>query len=156
MSRIEPNSIRARHRDLGVEVADIVNPEDEMRIVVPGERAKTLLSRLAAEEESAARRFVDLTVIDRGADAGSARFEVVYRLHSTAHQTALRVHALLGESDASIESVTSIWPGAAWPEREAFELFGIHFKGHPDLRALLLDSGFDGAPLRKSSPAGAS
>ncbi|MGB0622075.1 MAG: NADH-quinone oxidoreductase subunit C [Myxococcota bacterium] len=151
MSRVDPNSIRARHRDLGVEVADAVTPIGELWIRVPGAQAKALLARLAAEDETAARRWVDLTVIDRGPGRGESRFEVVYRLHSALHQTGLRVHAIVAEADPSIASVTSIWPGAAWPEREAFDLFGIHFKGHPDLRRLLLEPGFDGAPLRKDS-----
>lgn len=157
MSRIEANSVRARHRDLEVEVTESANPDDELRIAVPGRHAKALLARLISEEETAARRWVDLTVIDRGPEGGGdARFEVVYRLHSTTHQAAFRVHATVSAADSSIESATVFWPGATWPEREAFDLFGIHFKGHPDLRRLLLEPGFEGAPLRREGvPAGA-
>lgn len=151
MSRVEPNSIRARYRDLEVEVAEPATPGDELRIAVPGIHAKTLLARLASEGETAARRLVDLTVIDRGPGAEDVRFEVVYRLHSSSHQAAFRVHATVSAADPSIESATALWPGAAWPEREAFDLFGIHFKGHPDLRRLLLEPGFEGAPLRRGA-----
>jgi len=151
VSRVEPNSIRARHRDLEVEVAEPARPDDELRIAVPGPHAKALLTRLVSEEETAARRLVDLTVIDRGPGREDGRFEVVYRLHSSTHQAAFRIHAILSAADPSIESATALWPGAAWPEREAFDLFGIHFKGHPDLRRLLLEPGFDGAPLRRDA-----
>ncbi len=151
MSRVEPNSVRARHRDLEVEVAEPARPGAELRITVPGVHARTLLSRLVSEEETAARRLVDLTVIDRGPGREDVRFEVVYRLHSSSRQAAFRVHATLPAADPSIESATALWPGAAWPEREAFDLFGVHFKGHPDLRRLLLEPGFEGAPLRKEA-----
>ena len=155
MSRIDPNAIRLRYRDLGVEVAEPADPDEELRIAVPGPGAKTLLSRLASEAETGARRLVDLTVIDRGAELADDRFEVVYRLHSATHQATFRIHAKVAAAEASIESVTSLWPGAAWPEREAFDLFGIHFKGHPDLRRLLLEPGFEGAPLRRDpAPSG--
>jgi len=150
--RIEPNTIRARHRDLDVEVTPAARPEDELRIEVPGVHARRLLERLVAEDETAARRLADLTVIDRGPEAPRARrFEIVYRLHSSARQAALRVHALVDADDATIETVTGVWPAAGWLEREAFDLFGIHFKGHPDLRRLLLDPAFKGAPLRKGA-----
>ena len=152
MSRIDPNSIRARHRDLEVEVIESPGPGGELRITVPGAHAKTLLARLVDEGETAAKRLVDLTVIDRGAGQGERRFEVVYRLHSASRDAAVRVHAVVAEADPSIESVLPLWPGAAWPEREAFDLFGLHFKGHPELRRLLLEPAFEGAPLRKGEP----
>lgn len=156
LRRIEPNTIRARHRDLGVELAPAGGPDDELRIGVPGAKARVLLERLANEEETAARRLVDLTVIDRGpASAPELRFEVVYRLYSASRAAALRVHARVDGRDPTIESVTGIWPAADWLEREAFDLFGLHFKGHPDLRRLFLDPSFEGAPLRKDAPSGA-
>lgn len=151
MSRIDPNSIRSRHRDLEVALAEGASPDDELRITVAGAHAKTLLSRLSSEDGTAARRLVDLTVIDRGpASATAARFEVVYRLFSAAHQASLRVHALVADDPPAIESVTALWPAAGWLEREAWDLFGVQFRGHPDLRRILLDAGFEGAPLRKN------
>jgi NADH:ubiquinone oxidoreductase subunit C len=155
LSTLDPNSLRARHRDLGVEVSEPTG--SEMRISVCATQARVLLARLRDEEESAMRRLVDLTAIDRG-DA-SARFEVVYRLHSIERDASLRVHARIeAETDAPEEgapvadSVASLWPAANWLEREVFDLFGIRFKGHPDLRRVLLDEAFQGAPLRKDHP----
>jgi NADH-quinone oxidoreductase subunit C len=78
-------------------------------------------------------------------------YAVVYHLYSFARKTRLRVKAWLG-GDATIATVTGIWPGAEWHEREAFDLVGIRFEGHPDLRRILMPDGFDGHPLRKDFP----
>ena len=158
MSRLNTEALRTRHADLEVEVASSPAASSEIRIGVPAYHARELLTRLRDDEESAARRLVDLTVIDRS-PARSPRFEVVYRLYSSEFQAALRVHARLGSKEGSdgpaetADSVVSIWPSAGWLEREAFDLFGIDFRGHPDLRRLLLDSDFEGAPLRKPNAA---
>lgn len=146
MSGLDPVMLRARHRDLSIEVAE--SSGSEMRVSVPASHARALLSRLRDEPESSMTRLVDLTAIDRGAD--QARLEVVYRLQSIELETSLRVHATLDGTE--IDSVTSIWPAANWLEREVFDLFGIRFKGHPDLRRILLEEAFEGAPLRKGHP----
>lgn len=77
-------------------------------------------------------------------------FEVVYNLYSTSRNERVRLKA--GAGDAGIESVTSVWPSANWMEREAFDLFGVTFAGHPDLRRILLPKDWDGYPLRKDYP----
>ena len=80
------------------------------------------------------------------------RFGVAYQLLSIVHNVRLRVKALLGEDPPRIASVTEIWPVADWYEREAFDLYGILFEGHPDLRRILTDYGFIGHPFRKDFP----
>lgn len=80
------------------------------------------------------------------------RFAVVYHLLSVTHNHRLRVKAFVPDNDPLIDSVTNIWASANWFEREAFDLFGILFKGHPDLRRLLTDYGFIGHPFRKDFP----
>jgi len=80
------------------------------------------------------------------------RFGVVYQLLSVSLNQRLRVKALLPESAPLIASVVDIWPVADWYEREAFDLFGILFEGHPDLRRILTDYGFIGHPFRKDFP----
>ncbi|MGI9316294.1 MAG: NADH-quinone oxidoreductase subunit C, partial [bacterium] len=91
-----------------------------------------------------------------GAEGGESwqgeRFAVVYHLISYANNIRIRVRAQLSESDPSIESVIAVWPAADWFERETFDLFGIIFHGHPDLRRLLTDYGFIGHPFRKDFP----
>lgn len=82
-----------------------------------------------------------------------ARFAVVYHLLSVAHNMRLRVRVFAENGSLPIlESVTDIWPCANWYEREAFDLYGIVFTGHPDLRRLLTDYGFVGNPFRKDFP----
>ena len=77
-------------------------------------------------------------------------FEVVYRLTSTVHNTTLCVKTRLpGREDLSVASVTGLWQGADFQEREVFDLLGISFEGHPNLRRIFLWEGYDGHPLRK-------
>lgn len=79
------------------------------------------------------------------------RFDVVYHLLSMHNNTRIRVKARVGEDD-TIPTVTGIYPCADWFEREAFDMYGIVFSGHPDLRRILTDYGFEGYPLRKDFP----
>ena len=82
-----------------------------------------------------------------------ARFAVAYQLLSITHNQRLRIRARCEDlEDPIIDSVVDIWPGANWFEREAFDLFGILFTGHPDLRRILTDYGFIGHPFRKDFP----
>ncbi len=82
---------------------------------------------------------------------GDARFEVVYNLLSIEHNRRLRLKVLLSEREM-VSSVVEVWPTANWFEREAFEMYGIIFNYHPDLRRLLTDYGFEGHPMRKDFP----
>lgn len=79
------------------------------------------------------------------------RFEVVYHLLSMTRNLRVRVKLSAGE-DVPVPSACAVWPGADWFEREAFDMYGILFEGHPDLRRLLTDYGFTGYPLRKDFP----
>ena len=79
------------------------------------------------------------------------RFDVVYHLLSLTKNMRIRVKAQLGEGE-SIPSVVGVYPAAGWFEREAFDMYGIAFDGHPDLRRILTDYGFSGYPLRKDFP----
>ena len=87
-----------------------------------------------------------------GDGAGRARFAVVYHLLSTVHNRRVRVRCALDDDLPMIASVLDIWPAANWFEREAFDMFGIVFDGHPDLRRILTDYGFIGHPFRKDFP----
>ena len=81
-----------------------------------------------------------------------SRFAVVYQLLSIQHNRRLRVRAIISDEPPRIESVVDVWASADWYEREAFDLYGIMFEGHPDLRRLLTDYGFIGHPFRKDFP----
>ena len=80
------------------------------------------------------------------------RFEVVYLLHSLEKHVRLRLKCRVAESECEIDSVTGVWRGANWYEREVFDMFGIRFRNHPDLRRILMPSDWEGHPLRKDYP----
>ena len=80
------------------------------------------------------------------------RFEIVYHLLSLYAKHRLRIKVPLSEKNLSIESMSSIWKNANWLEREVYDMFGVRFYGHPDLRRLFMYDGFEGFPLRKDYP----
>jgi NADH-quinone oxidoreductase subunit C len=94
---------------------------------------------------------VDLCGADRGPE-DDPRFEVNYHLFSTTHHKRLRLKVLLSEDDPKVQTVVSVWKTANWHERETFDMLGVIFEGHPDLRRILLPSDFDGHALRKDYP----
>ena len=99
------------------------------------------------------RNFVRLstvTAVDRY--PAEPRFEVVYHLHSIERNERVRLKCRLGGAQPEIDSVTSVWRSADWYEREVFDLFGIRFAGHPDLRRIMLPDEWEGHPLRKDYP----
>jgi NADH-quinone oxidoreductase subunit C len=83
---------------------------------------------------------------------GKGRYAVAYQLLSVKHNNRLRVKVYLDSEDPRVDSMISIWSGVDWFEREAFDMYGILFDGHPDLRRILTDYGFIGHPLRKDFP----
>ncbi len=83
---------------------------------------------------------------------GRSRFAVVYHFYSMHHKHRLRLVVPVEETDAVVDSLTSLWPGADWLEREVWDMFGIDFRGHPDLRRILMYEEFEGHPLRKDYP----
>jgi NADH-quinone oxidoreductase subunit C len=94
--------------------------------------------------------FVDLTVVDRF--GREPRFDVVLHLYSVDKKHRVRLYGGVTEEDPTIETLCSVWAGANWFEREAFDLYGVRFKGHPDLRRILMYPEFVGHPLRKDYP----
>lgn len=95
----------------------------------------------------------DLTAID-WAEGADPQFEVVYHLYSTTQHSYIRVATVCAgdEENPTAPSVTSLWAGADWHERETFDMFGITFEGHPDLRRILMWEGYPHHPLRKDFP----
>lgn len=94
---------------------------------------------------------VDLCGADRGPEE-DPRFEINYHLFSTKHHNRLRLKVLVSEDEANVPTVVTVWKTANWHERETFDMFGVVFEGHPDLRRILLPSDFDGHALRKDYP----
>ncbi len=97
-----------------------------------------------------------VTGVDRLSLPGnSPRFEVVYHLYSLQHKRRLRLKVQVADGEA-VPSVTGVWESANWHEREVFDLFGVPFSGHPDLRRILMPDDWEGHPLRKDYPVEAS
>ncbi|MEE8377580.1 MAG: NADH-quinone oxidoreductase subunit C [Candidatus Aminicenantaceae bacterium] len=93
---------------------------------------------------------LDLTCVDYIGE--KLRFEMVYHLYSISNKNRLRLKIRLDENDLKIDSLTSFWGNANWLEREVFDMYGVRFNGHPDLRRLFMYDGFEGYPLRKDYP----
>jgi NADH-quinone oxidoreductase subunit C len=129
----------------------------EVTVLVPPERLLEAMRTLRDRPELHFEALIDLCGIDYsrygdGAHEGG-RFAVVYHLLSLANNCRLRVRCFAKDDDfPALPSVVDVWPVANWFEREAFDLFGIMFPGHPDLRRILTDYGFIGHPFRKDFP----
>ena len=93
---------------------------------------------------------MDLTAVDYW--KRKPRFEVVYHFLSVANSFRLRLKVPVAEPEPKVDTLTTLWPGANWYEREVYDMFGIQFTGHPDLRRILLYPEFEGHPLRKDYP----
>ena len=93
---------------------------------------------------------LDITSIDNFGD--EPRFEIVYHLYSMPHGLHLRLKLKLSEETAGLDTVSDIWPTANWHEREIYDMMGIKFNGHPDLRRILMWDGYPFFPLRKDFP----
>ncbi len=94
--------------------------------------------------------FIDLTCVDRF--VREPRFDVVLHLYSLEKKHRVRLYAGVTEEDPTIDTLVPVWPGANWFEREAYDLYGVRFQGHPDLRRILMYPEFVGHPLRKDYP----
>ena len=95
---------------------------------------------------------MDLTAVDGFDLKWKPRFQVVYHFYSVAKNHRLRLKVPVEEKDAVVPSLASLWPGANWFEREVWDMFGIRFDGHPNLKRILMYEGFTGHALRKDYP----
>ncbi len=121
----------------------------ELTLVVPLVYVAGVIEFLRFDERCRFSSLVDITAVDYPTD--EKRFEIVYHLLSMHQNHRIRVKAAVGE-DEMVASVIASHPSANWFEREVFDMFGILFSGHPDLRRILTDYGFRGHPLRKDFP----
>lgn len=94
--------------------------------------------------------FEDMTAVDWY--PASPRFQLSYHILSHAYKERIRLRVMVDEAGSSVESITAVWPGANFFEREVFDLFGIRFEGHPNLRRIMMPDEWNGHPLRKDYP----
>ena len=152
------NDLRAALAGLfGDKLVSVADRLEEVTVVVKAADMPEVLTRMRDAEELRFEQMIDLCGMDYSAYGDGAwdgkRFAVVYSLLSVKHNQRLRVRIFAEDDDfPALESVAGIWPCANWYEREAFDLYGIVFGGHPDLRRILTDYGFVGNPFRKDFP----
>ncbi len=130
-------------------IVEIKTFRDEITVTVRKKDIYAICKFLYADPELQFHFLTDLCGVDLFPQ--TPRFEVVYLLYSMKDNWRLRLKAKVGKSE-SISSVESIWKAANWAEREVYDLFGISFENHPDLRRILLWDGYEGHPLRKDFP----
>lgn len=122
---------------------------NELTIIVNSSSISDILFFLRNDGQSLFRQLVDATAVDY--PENDKRFEVVYMLLSIVYNTRIRVKTHVNEM-TSLDSSVSVYPSGGWPEREIWDMFGVYFKDHPDLRRLLTDYSFESHPFRKDFP----
>ncbi len=133
------------------EIIEVGESAGQTYVIVKRERILDILKFLHDAGDLLFDHLADLTAVD-WYKKKTPRFEVVYNLYSIRYKEFLRIKAQVPEEDPRITSVTSIWKVANWFEREVYDMFGIVFEGHPDLRRLLMPEDWEGFPLRKDYP----
>ena len=156
MSRLE-TLVRNLAAVLGRRIADTTVARGEVTMVVPAAEHLEVARMLRDHADLRFEQLIDLCGVDYleygGGGRQGRRFAAVLHLLSVTHNWRLRVRTFCPDDELPVvASVTSVWPSAGWFEREAFDLFGIVFEGHEDLRRILTDYGFVGHPFRKDFP----
>lgn len=131
-------------------VKQVVEYRGETTIVVPYEMLRDVALQCRDNPSLKFNLLSDATCVDRF--PVEPRFELNYQLVSLDRRDRVRLRTSVSVQHPVVDSLVPVWPGANWMEREIFDLFGIRFEGHPDLRRILLPDGFEGAPLRRDFP----
>ncbi len=134
----------------GAQILDAQAARDEETFTIDREHAFDFFRALRDEPDFDFNFLTDLTAVDW--PERNPRFEVVYQLNSLNLAHRIRVKIGVDGADPWVHSVVGVWGAADWLERECFDMFGIVFKGHPDLRRILMYDSFQGYPLRKDYP----
>ena len=131
-------------------VSEVIEFRGETTVVVPPNLLRAAAERCRTDAKLQFNLLTDATCVDRY--PVEPRFELSYHLVSIPRRDRVRLQVRLTGQDPVVDSVVPVWPGANWLEREIFDLFGIRFNGHPDLRRILLPEDWEGHPLRKDFP----
>ncbi len=150
MTKLDP--VETLRKAFSEAVEDVQEFRGELTIVVAGEQIADI-TRYCRDTDGLQYNFLsDVAGVDYYPQ--EPRFGIAYHLYSMIHNRALRLKVYLPNDDPSVPSVTPVFPSANWSEREIYDLFGVVFEGHPDLRRILMPDGWDGHPLRKDYPLG--
>ena len=151
MMDLKKNLLSVIKKTFGKKVLDSIVNNNELTIIVDQKNIISILQGLKNTPTLEFNQLIDLEY-PKGA-IQDKRFAVVYHLLSIKNNSRIRVRAFIDNNEFPvIETTTALWPAADWYEREAFDLFGIMFLDHPDLRRILTDYGFVGHPFRKDFP----
>jgi NADH-quinone oxidoreductase subunit C len=131
-------------------IEEVLEFRGETTLVVPRKVLLTVAARCREDENLQFNLLTDATCVDRF--PLEPRFELQYHLVSIPKRNKLRLRVRVSGDDPVVDSLVPVWPGANWLEREVFDLMGIRFAGHPDLRRILLPDDWEGHPLRKDFP----
>ncbi len=131
-------------------VVGVIEFRGETTIVVPCELLRAAAEHCREDAKLQYNFLTDATCVDR--IPAEPRFELNYHLVSIPRREKVRLRVWLRGNDPVVDSLVPVWPGANWLEREIFDLFGIRFHGHPDLRRILLPDDWEGHPLRRDYP----
>lgn len=131
-------------------ISEVIEFRGDTTIVVPRNLLRDVAGRCRDDNELQFNLLSDATCLDRF--PLEPRFELNYQLVSISKRSRVCLQVRLNGSDPVVDSLVPIWPGANWLEREIFDLFGIRFNDHPDLRRILLPEDWEGYPLRKDYP----
>ena len=132
------------------DVEEISTPQGDATVVVRPDGLKRVMEFLKNNPRTRFNLLVDITAVDYA--GRKYRFDVVYHLLSLSAKRRLRIKVRVEESNPEVDSVTSLWGSANWLEREVWDMFGIRFAGHPNLKRILMYEEFEGHPLRKDYP----
>jgi NADH-quinone oxidoreductase subunit C len=148
---LEKNTIIAKIRAWRPEaITELISFRGEITVMVPREHLRPLAEFMISDRDLKFTYLSDVTGVDRFPI--EPRFELNYHLLSLSRRETIRLRVRVPGNNAVTESVVPVWPTANWHEREIFDLFGIHFEGHPNLRRMLLPDDWEGHPLRKDYP----
>ena len=131
-------------------VAQVLEYRGETTFVIPRELLRAVAFQCRDNPALSFNLLSDATCVDRF--PLEPRFELNYQLVSLQRRVRVRLRTSVSGQQPTVESLVPVWQGANWMEREVFDLFGIRFDGHPDLRRILLPDGFEGFPLRRDFP----
>jgi len=131
-------------------ITEVTEQRGETVIVVPRELLRAAAQHCRTDPQLKFDLLTDATCVDRFPI--EPRFELNYQLVSISGRRRVWVQVRVGGEDPAVDSLVPVWPGANWLEREIFDLFGIRFNGHPDLRRILLPEDWEGYPLRRDYP----
>jgi NADH-quinone oxidoreductase subunit C len=131
-------------------IEEIIEFRGETTLVLPRKILRAVAERCRDHAELRFDLLTDATCVDRFPQ--EPRFELNYHLVSIPRRDKIRLRVRLLGSDTVVDTLVPVWPGANWLEREIFDLFGIRFEGHPDLRRILLPEDWEGYPLRRDYP----